>query len=607
VGATLIRWITNMLSSRRARATLCGVVREVKTQRGCPQGGVLSPSLWNLVVDELLRILNEQGFYAQGYADDIVILIRGKHLVVCLELVQRALTIVEEWCSREGLTVNPAKTVMVPFTNKRIVLNENLPILLGQRVQVAKEFKYLGVRLDDKLSWNSHLASVTSRSQITMAMMKRALGRTWGLSPRMTHWVYTRVVRPMVVYGSIVWWPKTLQSTAAKSLSKVQRAACLGILGAMKGTPTAAMEVMLCLPPLDIFIKGEARLAAYRLQCGGEWRYHHASKHCQIVNILQADILDWISDKMTTMIDLDVPYSVKHFDREEWSRGEPTQMKRGITWYTDGSKMATGTGAGVYRAKPRVGFSKSLGKFATVFQSEIAALAECAWMNVEMGYTGKTIYMNSDSKAALMALANHSYTSKMAWDCHNVLKALAKTNTVTLVWVPGHMGVVGNEEADRCARAGAENDLIGPEPACGISYSMVRATVSQWVSEEHQRHWVNTDGQGQAKRLLGGPLRSVQADALGLKRKDLRKVAGFITGHWSFYGHLHRMGIHVESLLCRKCGGAEETAGHVLFDCPAVSLRRFKFLGLNREGDDIQYSIVRKILGFCKDLGFDGV
>lgn len=54
---------------------------------------------------------------------------------------------------------------------------------------------------------------------------------------------YSRVLRPMIVYGSF---------TAVKSLSKIQRAAGLGVLGAMKGTSTVAMEVLLCLPPLDI-------------------------------------------------------------------------------------------------------------------------------------------------------------------------------------------------------------------------------------------------------------------------------------------------------------------------------------------------------------------
>jgi hypothetical protein len=46
--------------------------------RGCPQGGVLSPVLWCLVVDELLARLNRGGVYTKGYVDDICLLAMGK-------------------------------------------------------------------------------------------------------------------------------------------------------------------------------------------------------------------------------------------------------------------------------------------------------------------------------------------------------------------------------------------------------------------------------------------------------------------------------------------------------------------------------------------------
>jgi len=41
--------------------------------------------------------------------------------------------------------------------------------------------------------------------------------------------------------------------------------ACLAITGAMKSTPTAAMEVLLNLTPLNLLIMAEARMALYRL------------------------------------------------------------------------------------------------------------------------------------------------------------------------------------------------------------------------------------------------------------------------------------------------------------------------------------------------------
>nr|CAH7760192.1 unnamed protein product [Callosobruchus chinensis] len=86
--------------------------------------------------------------YAQGYADDIVILIRGKHMGTCLEIMQRALSIVERWCVTEGLSVNPSKTIMVPFTNQRNAKITRAPILFGNQIEVAREVKYLGIKKD---------------------------------------------------------------------------------------------------------------------------------------------------------------------------------------------------------------------------------------------------------------------------------------------------------------------------------------------------------------------------------------------------------------------------------------------------------------------------
>jgi hypothetical protein len=49
---------------------------------GYPQGGVLSPLLLSLVIDNVLWGLKNNGYYTVGYADDIVILINGKFLQI---------------------------------------------------------------------------------------------------------------------------------------------------------------------------------------------------------------------------------------------------------------------------------------------------------------------------------------------------------------------------------------------------------------------------------------------------------------------------------------------------------------------------------------------
>jgi retron-type reverse transcriptase len=75
---TRCRWIKFMLEGRLVHISLMGSSITAKVTRGCPQGGVLSPLLWNLVVNRLWTVTNDLGFSTFGYADNIVIIVQGK-------------------------------------------------------------------------------------------------------------------------------------------------------------------------------------------------------------------------------------------------------------------------------------------------------------------------------------------------------------------------------------------------------------------------------------------------------------------------------------------------------------------------------------------------
>ena len=221
VEQTIVRWIRATLEGRLATAALGDATRNVVVSRGCPQGGVLSPLLWCLVVNELLARLNEGNIYTQGYADDICLLVVGKFPNTLSGLIQWALRTVEEWCEGLGLSVNPDKTGLVAFTRKRKLPGFFEPHLFGKILRRSMSVKYLGVILDSRLTWKEHVDVKVKKAHNLMWACRRAYGVTWGLKPRVVYWLYVAIVRPTVTFACLVWWPGCESASAKRKLSRI--------------------------------------------------------------------------------------------------------------------------------------------------------------------------------------------------------------------------------------------------------------------------------------------------------------------------------------------------------------------------------------------------
>ncbi|RYA67345.1 hypothetical protein, partial [Enterobacter cloacae complex sp. 2DZ2F20B] len=73
------------------------------------------------------------------------------------EIMQAAVKIVEEWCSRHTLSVNGEKTKLILFTRKRKIGTLQMPKIFNTTLQLSDEVKYLGVVLDWRLNWKKHV------------------------------------------------------------------------------------------------------------------------------------------------------------------------------------------------------------------------------------------------------------------------------------------------------------------------------------------------------------------------------------------------------------------------------------------------------------------
>jgi ribonuclease HI len=225
--------------------------------------------------------------------------------------------------------------------------------------------------------------------------------------------------------------------------------------------------------------------------------------------------------------------------------------------------VSSGTGSGISGIRPNRSLSFPLGNFATVFQTEIYAILQCAYENIRRAYHNKRILIFSDSQAALRALDGLKVTSELVAECLNALSSLAGLNEIILVWVPGHSGILGNEEADRLARRASAMLLHGPELALGILRCSAREAIRAWTMNQHYCAWRGLPGHRHGKLFISGPCRKRAANLLKLSRHQLRMVVALLTGHAPVRTHLRIMGLFEGDPTCRFCMQEAETVQHI--------------------------------------------
>ena len=96
-----------------------------------------------------------------------------------------------------------------------------------------------------------------------------------GNDPQTVLWLYAAIIGPYISYAAVVWWPRVDPKTVNNQLEHIQRLAYLYTTGAMRTTPTAALEIIVGLSPLIVYTRQEAMMACYQLQLNTQWSRSH--------------------------------------------------------------------------------------------------------------------------------------------------------------------------------------------------------------------------------------------------------------------------------------------------------------------------------------------
>uniref|UniRef100_A0A1I8IEW3 RNase H domain-containing protein n=1 Tax=Macrostomum lignano TaxID=282301 RepID=A0A1I8IEW3_9PLAT len=498
-----------------------------------------------------------------------------------------------------SLTENPGETLEAMLTaffpNEPARPDPPDHSLYGVEIPSCKQTKCLGVTLDHRLSWSTHVQAKTKKALAILAQLRRAVGTTWGLTPKRLWWIYTAMVRPAVTYAGLVWTSALQIKTCHEALKKVQGRACRMILNAPLSAPFDGLNAFLCLPPLDIFVRREAAKTTRRLiEAGVSFKPQRAMAKRKLLphSDLCLKVLEEsgsaavLSDAEPRSLNLYQRFKVTIPSRENANDSWAPQE---VHCFTDGSSKDGLSGFGVcilINGRVIATHAQHTGRLSSVFQNEVLAISSCAAELHCKDFKDRRIFFHSDSQAALQALCHTTTNSRTVRDCIGQLNKLARRNTVRLTWIPGHAGFKGNELADSLAKAGCSGSPLGPVPLAPIPATVINRQINDWADILHLRRWDGISNCRQSRAAVPNPSLKLRRILLNQNRKDIRALTMTFTGHGCFARHCFLRCVR-RSELCPFCSLENEDAKHFVCYCPAFNRDRLNHLGPNPSLDDV--------------------
>ena len=220
-GKTL-EWIRSFLADRTQQVVVDGETsKPANVSSGVPQGTVLGPLLFLVYINDLPSRVSST---SRLFADDCL-LYRTINTEADTRSLQEDLDNLQKWEQDWMMSFNPDKCEVIRITNKRRIINCQYSIH-GHTLQETNKAKYLGVTIDNKLSWGPHINIMTKKANNTTAFLKRNIA---SCPKNIRELSYKSLVRPQVEYASTVW--DNSNKTHQAAVEGVQRRAARFIMG----------------------------------------------------------------------------------------------------------------------------------------------------------------------------------------------------------------------------------------------------------------------------------------------------------------------------------------------------------------------------------------
>ncbi|KAI0570491.1 RNase-H domain containing protein [Pyrenophora tritici-repentis] len=460
----------------------------------------------------------------------------------------------------------------------------------------------------------AHRNRIEQATESPDALWKLA-SSTWGVRLQDMRRLYEAIALPQMMYACSIWSNANLNDKnraythkTIDALRSIQARAARSICGAYRATSRAALDVETFLLPIEQQIwkhnadvvtrlsssRDIAKTAGFELRepapVAMDKNYRaHKSPWQKIYEALRSK----------QVRNLDKQEHIPPFITPPWQRGPHTHIEgnadkardrhdaecaadNSLSIYTDGSGIDGEIGSAAVCPLTQQTLSAHMGPstLSTVYAAELQGISLA--LQIARRYENehgerKSIAIYTDNQAAIWSIAKAEGRSGayiLGEIAQQVQELQDKGLTVTVRWIPAHVGIPGNEAADQAAKeaTGWREDGRSQLPANPPSQLYpLKTTLRRWCKTQAERAWISAwreDKRGRATyRHTPTPTKKVLQLHERLSKRESALLVQLRTEKIGLNDFLFSR--HVPTITNPRCscGERRQTVAHVLLRC----------------------------------------
>ena len=382
----------------------------------------------------------------------------------------------------------------------------------GVHIEVVKEFKFLGLLFDSKLSFIPHINYLSNKCQKALNLLRVVSSMDWGADRKVLLRLYRSLLRSKLDYGCVVYG--SARQSYLRKLDSILNQDLRLALGALRTSPVISLYAEANEPSLTLRRRRLSMHYYLKLTSNPDNPTHKVvfeplyedefekkqnaiptfGIRCEDVNFLDFNLKDVATHKIADppLWTANSPTFLYNLAANKKATTDPLFYKNQYLEikeryyiyeqiYTDGAN----NGNKVASAAVLDGevYQFRLPNTASSFSVELKAL-DLALNHIQQDVYWRYIIF-TDSLSAMQALANERTDDPLIVILLDKISEICANADLVFCWLPSHIGINGNEEADKAAKEALSMGVL----PFNVPFTDFKPLINEFIQDIWQRSW----------------------------------------------------------------------------------------------------------------------